>query len=145
MLSQINSDSPLAETELDIKSVLIVDDDTELADTLKLLLESHNFIVTAASNGVEALHEVLELDFDVIICDLLMPKMPGDMFYLAVQRAKPHLSRRFLFITGHADNPKVERFLKETDALSLRKPVLTADLVGMIRVILKRNKEEKSE
>jgi DNA-binding response OmpR family regulator len=132
--SQVPADS----TELEIKNVLLVDDDEDLANTLKLLLESHNFIVTTCSNGADALREVMAFDFDVIICDMLMPKMPGDMFYLAVQKTKPQLSTRFLFVTGHADNPKVESFLKSIDAKVIFKPVLTEELVSMISFVLNR-------
>jgi two-component system, cell cycle sensor histidine kinase and response regulator CckA len=135
--SQVPPDS----TELEIKNILLVDDDQTLANTLKYLLESHNFIVTTSANGAEALREVMAFDFDVIICDMLMPTMAGDMFYLAVQKTKPHMASRFLFITGHADNPKVEAFLKSVDAQVVFKPVLTEDLVGMISFVLKRNGE----
>jgi DNA-binding response OmpR family regulator len=125
-------------TELEIKNILLVDDDEALADTLKLLLESRNFIVTTSHNGAEALREVLAFDFDVIICDMLMPKMAGDMFYLAVQKTKPEMAKRFLFVTGHADNPKVNSFLKSIDGLVVFKPVLTEELVRMISLVLKR-------
>lgn len=133
-----HTESAAVASELEIKSILIVDDDEALADTLKLLLESRNFVVTTAKNGMEALREVQSLDFDVIVCDMLMPKMAGDMFYLAVQKTKPELARRFLFVTGHADNPKVESFLKSIDALVVFKPVLTDDLVRMVSFVLKR-------
>ena len=125
-------------SELDIKSILLVDDDVELADALKALLESHNFVVTTAGNGLEALREVMDLDFDVIICDMVMPSLPGDMFYIAVKKIKPHLCDRFLFITGHSDNPRVDEFLKKTNGLVLIKPVLTEELVPMISEILNR-------
>jgi len=127
--------------ELEIKNVLLVDDDEDLAITLKLLLEAHNYIVTTAAHGVDALREVMAFDFDVIICDMMMPKMAGDMFYLAVQKVKPHLNSRFLFVTGHADNPKVDTFLKSIDAQVIFKPVLTEELVRGIGMVLKRNEE----
>ena len=130
-------------TDLEIKNILLVDDDEELAFTLKQLLESHNFIVTTAHNGAEALREVLAFDFDVIICDMMMPKMPGDMFYLAVQRSKPEMAKRFMFVTGHADNPKVDAFLKSVDdAVVIFKPVLTEELVRMISFVLNRTENK---
>jgi CheY-like chemotaxis protein len=132
-----NSDQ-MPTTSLEIKNILLVDDDVELADTLKALLESRNFIVTTVNNGLKALREVINFDFDVIICDLMMPEMPGDMFYLAVQKTKPQLCKRFVFITGHADNPKVEAFLKRTDGVALFKPVLVDELVEMISLVLSR-------
>lgn len=124
--------------ELEIKSILLLDDDIELADTLKHLLESHNFVVTTVKNGVEGLHEIMRLDFDVIMCDILMPAMAGDMFYIAVQRTKPHLCERFIFITGHADNPKVTDFLSKTEALALYKPVNAEDLLRAISFVVKK-------
>lgn len=128
--------------ELEIKSILLVDDDEDLANTLKALLESHNFVVTTAVNGAEALREVLAFDFDVIICDMLMPHLSGDMFYLAVQKTKPYLANRFLFVTGHGDNPRVEAFIKRVDGLVIFKPVLTEELVRMISFVLKRSSEQ---
>jgi CheY-like chemotaxis protein len=129
-------------TELEIKNILLVDDDRELAETLKLLLESRNFVVTTASDVVQALREVMDFDFDVILCDMMMPAMPGDMFFLAVQKTKPELCKRFIFITGHADNPRVEKFLKQVDGVVLFKPVLTDELVRMISLVLQKTRTE---
>jgi DNA-binding response OmpR family regulator len=127
------------DTELDIKNILLLDDDVELAQTLKSLLEKHNFIVTTVENGADGLREIISLDFDVIICDMMMPKLPGDMFYLAVEKTKPELCDRFIFITGFADNPKVSQFLAKTKAQVLIKPVNTEDLLQAIAIVLRRN------
>lgn len=128
-----------AASDLDIKSILLLDDDLELADTVKLLLEAHNFVVTTAKNGVEGLREVMSMDFDVIICDMMMPTMPGDMFYLAVQKVKPNHCKRFLFVTGHGRDAKISDFLQKTDGLVLFKPVPTDELLQMISLVLQRN------
>ncbi len=128
-----------AASDLDIKSILLLDDDIELADTVKLLLEAHNFVVTTAKNGVEGLREVMAMDFDVIICDMMMPTMPGDMFYLAVQKVKPNHCKRFLFVTGHGRDAKISDFLQKTDGLVLFKPVPTDELLQMISLVLQRN------
>ncbi len=127
---------------MEIKSILLLDDEVELADTLKLLLEAHNFVVTTVNSGAEGLREVMELDFDVIICDMMMPHMPGDMFYLAVQKVKPHLARRFIFITAHVGNPKVDEFLQRVNGLVVEKPAPTEELIRMISLVLKRVREE---
>lgn len=115
-----------------------MDDDAELADTLKELLESRNFTVAVQPNGAAALREVRAIDYDVIVCDMLMPEMAGDAFYLAVQGIKPELAERFIFLTGHADDPKVDGFLKSTEAPVLYKPVLVEELVEMISLVLRR-------
>jgi DNA-binding response OmpR family regulator len=128
-------------TSLDIKNILLVDDDVDLAQALKGLLEARNYLVTTVSNGAEALREVMEMDYDVIVCDMMMPEMPGDMFYLAVQKTKPAMAGRFLFITGHGDNPKVDAFLKRNEGLVIYKPVKTDELVRMITLVMNRNAE----
>src|SRR4051794_32515994 len=97
-----HSEATSSTNELDIKSILLVDDDADLADALKGVLESHNFLVTVQENGAAALREVQAIDYDVIVCDIQMPKMGGDLFYLAVQKIKPELAARFIFITGYA-------------------------------------------
>jgi len=124
---------------VEIRSVLLLDDDVELVETLKMLLETQNFVVTTVTNGVDGLHEVMAFDFDAIICDLMMPSMPGDMFYLAVQRTKPYLCERFIFITGHANNPKFTGFLAQSKGRALYKPVKSEELLEAIRSVLNRN------
>ena|SRR6266446_1770444 len=136
-----NTSNELA--DLEIKSILLLDDDVELADILRLLLEAHNFVVTTVKNGVEGLRELMAFDFDIIMCDMMMPSMPGDMFYLAVQRTKPELCSRFLFITGHSENPKVSSFLSSVDAVVLFKPVNAEELVRMVSFVLNRSKKSR--
>ena len=137
----VPSDNPSKTTaRLNIKSILLLDDDVELADTLKQLLEMHNFVVTTVGNGVDGVREIMRFDFDIIMCDMMMPKMPGDMFYFAVERTKPRLCPRFIFITGYPDKPEVVTFLHSiNDPIVLPKPVSTADLIRTISLVLKKN------
>ena len=128
-----------AASNLDITTILLLDDDLELAETLKSLLQARNFLVTTVKNGVEGLREVMTMDFDVILCDMLMPTMPGDMFYLAVQKVKPHLCSRFLFITGNGGDHRTNDFLQKADGLVVFKPVPNDELVQMISLVLQRN------
>lgn len=129
---------------LEIKSILLLDDDPELADTLKLLLESHNFVVTVVKNGLQGLREIMAFDFDIIMCDMLMPEMPGDMFYLAVEKTKPELCARFIFITGYSEQPKVADFLSRLpDPVILRKPVEKEEIVRMISYVLQKEPARK--
>jgi DNA-binding response OmpR family regulator len=123
-----------------IKSILLLDDDIDLADTLKKLLETHNFVVTTVGNGVDGLREIMRFDFDIIMCDMMMPRMPGDMFYFAVERTKPELCPRFIFITGYPDKPEVANFLGGLpEAVVMHKPMSNDDLIRTISFVLKRN------
>jgi DNA-binding response OmpR family regulator len=118
------------------RRVLLLDDDLDLCDVLKTILEWHRYEVTVVHRGVEGVREIMARDYDAIVCDIMMPKMPGDMFYVAVQQLKPHLCRRFIFITGHQDNPKVDAFLKISAGLVLCKPLATDELIVSIGRII---------
>ena len=143
--SAIELSMPTDSTELEIKSILLLDDDIELADTSSFSSNRAIIVVTTVKNGVEGLHEVMAFDFDVIMCDMMMPTMPGDMFYLAVQRTKPHLCNRFIFVTGHSGNPKINEFLKKVNAVVLTKPVVTEELVRAISFVLKKSAKRSGQ
>ncbi|MDP9291592.1 MAG: response regulator [Verrucomicrobiota bacterium] len=124
----------------EIARVLLLDDDALLADSLRHLLDERNYLVTCVSNGVEGIREIMEADFDVIVCDLLMPKMSGDVFFNAVEHAKPHLASRFIFITGHAGDIGVDRFLRETKAAVLYKPLRADELARTIESVRRKTR-----
>ena len=120
------------------KSILLVEDDMAFAEVVKAYLETYSYSVTIASDGVQGLKRIMEKDFDVVLCDLMMPNLPGDMFYVAVERVKPQLAKRFIFITGHQNNPKIGEFVKKVRALTLFKPFEMHLLVETIVAALKR-------
>ena len=57
--------------------ILLVDDNSESLSALEILLQSHEYDLTSATNGVEALEKALKDTFNVIISDILMPQMDG--------------------------------------------------------------------
>ena len=111
------------------RNILIVDDNVELANTYKELLEAGDYSVTVAPNGIIALKHVLNHDVDAVICDLKMPQLEGDKFYVTVERVKPELLRRFIFITGESNEKKFESFLRKVESPIFTKPVAFEKLV----------------
>jgi DNA-binding response OmpR family regulator len=138
-LEQKTYEVPDSEIPKSPRHLLLVEDDEAYARILKEYLETSNFIVTLARDGVEGLKQVMGADFDVIVCDMLMPKMPGNMFYIAVERTKPALAKRFVFITGHESDPKIASFLKQVRGLSLFKPFQMHQLLETIEVVIRKN------
>ena len=118
------------------KRVLVVDDDLELTLIYQQLLEMHDYEVSTASDGILALKQVLNDDVDAVLCDLRMPELEGDLFYSAVERAKPDLCHRFIFITGAAEDPKYHAFLSQVKSPVLRKPVQPAKLLEELQKLL---------
>ena len=122
-------------SEVQTKRILLLEDDEMLKSIIKEFLESNFYDVVAVTNGAEGVRAVLKQDFDVIICDMMMPKLPGDMFYTAIERMRPHLCRRFVFITGHRGNPKINDFIKQVKGTMLAKPFHMDDLIEAIAFV----------
>jgi PAS domain S-box-containing protein len=101
--------------------VLIVDDDVMVGRTLKLILESHEVVL--ATNGREAL-DIIESgkEFDVILCDLMMPIMTGMDLFAALSAKGSGLTARMIFITGGAFTPSSRKFLDAVPNKVLEKP-----------------------
>src|SRR5438876_4568946 len=99
---------------LELKALLVVDDDQQLASALQWILADENFLVDIAFDGEEALLKVKAHQYDAVICDLKMPRLRGDEFYLKAKEMRPTLSDRFIFITGFAAVVKVHVFLTVT-------------------------------
>ena len=104
------------------KTVLLLEDEAAFAAVLKETLEEQDYRVTVVPSGAEGVQQILASDFDAIVCDMVMPNFPGDMFYRAVKHSRPHLCKRFVFITGHQDNPKIVKFIEEVQGMVLWKP-----------------------
>jgi len=117
--------------------VLLLEDRDEYREVLREHLASH-FQVTSVPSGVEGLREIMKDAFDLIICDMMMPRMGGENFYWAVTRVRPATAQRFIFITGYANNPAVEFFFKRVKATVLVKPFKLTALDSTIDDVLRR-------
>jgi CheY-like chemotaxis protein len=121
------------------RKILVLEDDDAFRSFLKRLLTQEGFDVISVHNGVDGVHQILAHDFDAILCDILMPALPGDMFYRAVERMRPHLCRRFVFMTGQYEQTKVREFLTNTGGTILLKPFQIDDLREMLAFVELRN------
>jgi len=120
------------------RHVLIVEDEVDLALSYKELLEAHGFSVHTAQTGVIALKHILNKEVDAVICDLKLPQLEGDMFYLTVERNKPQVCDRFIFITGMADNPKFQPFISKMKGRVLLKPVRVEQVLEALNELFAR-------
>jgi CheY-like chemotaxis protein len=112
--------------------VLLLEDDPAFREIMTDFLQENGYEVTAVQNGVEGVHQLLGSDFELILCDMMMPTLPGDMFFRAVERMRPHLCDRFVFMTGHRGNPKINDFIESVAGVVLTKPFRVLDLLEMI-------------
>src|ERR1700704_3612235 len=132
LVPQPDETKPPANT-IELKAILVVDDDQQLASALQWILADENFLVDIAFDGEEALLKVKAHEYDVVICDLKMPKLRGDEFYIKVKEMRPSLSDRFIFITGFAADPKIALFLNKHDVKYLVKPFAVGGLISCVK------------
>ena len=118
--------------------VLLLDDREDFREVLRDHLVSRFYEVTSVPSGVEGVREISKCAFDLIICDMMMPQMGGEMFYWAVTRLRPATARRFLFFTGHRNQPDIEFFFNRVKATVLLKPFNLSELDSTIRDILRK-------
>jgi DNA-binding response OmpR family regulator len=126
--------SPL--NTLELKAILVVDDDKQLASALQWILADENYLVDTAFDGEDALLKVKAHEYDAVICDLKMPRLQGDEFYLKAKAARPSLSDRFIFITGFAADPNIALFFNHHEVKYLVKPFAISLLISCVKELL---------
>jgi CheY-like chemotaxis protein len=90
-------------------------------------------VVARAADGEQALALVEAGRFDLVICDLKMPRLDGPSFYRALAIGSPDLSRRVIFVTGDMAEAEAEQFLKMSGCRWLAKPFRLADLLRAVK------------
>ena len=118
--------------------VLLLEDRDDFREVLRDHLVSRSFQVTSVPSGVEGLREIRKEPFDLIICDMMMPRVGGEMFYWAVTRLRPALGQRFIFFTGHRNNPVIEFFFQRVKATVLIKPFTLKAFDSTIRDVFRK-------
>jgi DNA-binding response OmpR family regulator len=112
--------------------ILLVDDDPVIGETLKAVLEMHQFQVVGAGNVAEALHLIDTQAFDVLISDLHMPGA-GDGFTVISAMRHKHPGAITLLFTGYpALKEAMDAILLQADEI-LVKPMPIDEMVALIR------------
>lgn len=121
---------------LALKALLVVDDDKQLASALQWILKDENYLVDVAFDGEEALLKVKIHEYDAVICDVMMPRLRGDEFYVQAKELRPNLENRFIFITGFAADAGIKEFLNARRLKHLVKPFAINELIGCVKTLL---------
>ena len=116
--------------------VLVVEDEPALAEAVADALTDAGFRVDRAADGQEALERVHARVYDLVICDLKMPRLDGPAFYGALADSMPSLTHRIVFVTGDVAGTDTERFLEESGCRWLAKPFRLGDLLRVARDVV---------
>jgi CheY-like chemotaxis protein len=124
--------------------VLVVDDEVIVANTIRRAL-AHDHDVTNLLDPLEAVRQIGNgQSFDVILCDLMMPRVTGMDLYETLAKLAPDQASRMIFITGGVFTEKGRAFLDTTKNTYVEKPfdvdALRALVAARIRLVDERER-----
>ena len=118
-------------------NILLVEDEIGLSDALSQTLKTHHYLVTAAFDGERGLDEGLTNTYDVIILDVMLPKLDG--FHVLKELRANHITTPILMLTAKADLDSRVHGLDSGADYYLTKPFETPELLACIRAISRRD------
>ncbi len=113
--------------------ILIVDDDAVNADVIKTFLENADYSTTIAKDGDEALIKIAAEGFDLIISELMVPKIDGFMLKDTLSQRSGTKDIPFILLSHLKDEKAVIRAYNLGVDYFLRKPFLLAELLGIVQ------------
>ena len=127
------------------KKILVVDDDPDILDAISMILESRGYHLIFAHDGLECLDKLASEKPDLIILDLLMPKMDGFAVYRELQAPKwsEYRGVPILILSSVREEASRRRYELETGQTLkpdeyVEKPVVPGVLIGRVEKLLER-------
>lgn len=122
------------------ETILLVEDENEVLDMLKIVLELEGSKVLCAENGTEALEIIREIDtpVDLLLTDLIMPKMGGKELAEIIRLEFPDTVT--IFMSGYTRETIVQNGVLEDGAILVQKPISPISLVRRIKEVFSESK-----
>ena len=111
--------------------ILVVDDEEGIRKVVVRLLGTEHEVVTAASGDEAQAILLTDTDFDVVLCDLMMPRVSGVELHGWLVARSPMLADRVVFVTGGVFSPGAAEYLDRVGNLRVDKP-FSAEILGRI-------------
>lgn len=124
-----------------MKKILIIEDEWLIARSLKTFLERLGHTVETTESGVDALSKILTIEYDRIVCDLMLQDISG-FDVLEESRKKfsaEEISKKFLIMTAYS-SPQVLEKAQEYKCPVLNKPF--ENIQSALKVIIGENEEK---
>lgn len=112
--------------------VLLLDDDPGVRSSISRYLTRYGFSVTTAGSGEDAIAQLETTPVDVVVTDINMPGMSGEVFFDRVTECHPELSHRIIFFSGDLSHPDTLALLENSGCPALQKPFDLSDLSALI-------------
>ena len=114
-------------------SILIVDDNINLAKTMSYILKQKGHTVATANDGLEAIEKIKDNFFDIIFMDIKMPLMNGVEAFKKIKKIKPEAT--VMMMTAYAVEDLVQEALKEGAYGIIYKPLDIDNMVNLVQKV----------
>ena len=111
-----------------MNTILVVEEEAQLQDLFRDILEALGLQAEAAANGLQGLDKLRKGCFDGLLVDLEMPCMDGQQFRQEVETIDAELARRCIFVISDLAGEEKRTLLEETGASMLPKPFRLEEL-----------------
>lgn len=125
--------------EVSMKSILVVEDDSEIRDNLEQLLNGEGFNVYSAKNGIEGYKIALENLPDLIISDIKMPEMDGIELAQKIQNNEMTFSIPFIFISAKIELKNIREGMRLGADDYIPKPFQIEDVLNSVNARLRKS------
>ena len=126
-------------------SILVIEDDSSLRDTLRIHLTSSGYSVRVAADATEAIRAILTAVPDLILSDITLPYMDGFELLEVLRRDESTRSTPVILLTGLVDDDSYVRGLQLGATAYLTKPVLRDELLKAINAALRGKNQKPAE
>jgi len=120
-----------------MKKILYIDDDKNACMLAKVYMEKYHFYFIYTHDTENARAELRKNNFDLIICDIGLPKEDGMEFYHWLHSEDNYKNIPFLFVSAHAMG--FDKLLVEHKDIFIQKPIFFPDLINRINKLLLDN------
>jgi PAS domain S-box-containing protein len=117
---------------------LVADDEKGVRMLLQRMLTQRGFAVDVAVDGEMASTLVQQSQYDVILCDVKMPRVNGLALYERIRRQQPDILDRFIFVSGDILNPQLRGLSDSSQILLLSKPFDGSTLDKVLAEVIAR-------
>jgi CheY-like chemotaxis protein/two-component sensor histidine kinase len=114
------------------RRIMVVEDEPTIAQLVVDVLREEGHHVDAVLDSQEGLAQISHASYDLVICDLRMPRLDGPAFYDSLVRSGSPLADRIIFITGDTLAPRTAQFLQVSGLPFLAKPFLVQELMLVV-------------
>lgn len=126
------------------QTILVVDDEKDLLDLIEYNLRKEGFDVLKAENGEEGIAVAKEKNPDLVLLDIMMPKMDGMQAVEEMRKDDQLKNIPIIFLTARSDEKTEVEGLNKGGDDYITKPISTTKLISRIKAVLRRFDEKEN-